>query len=414
MNRCVETMRAIAQLQDNWADACGVSSTVRERLFAAKPAVCGHYRVRKIVWISATCGALGIAASVSLLWHQRGSALTFAIGNAGARAELGEWVRAPENDTLPLAFSDGTHILLRQSAQARVTETSAHGAHLVLERGGLVAVVAHKEQASWELQAGPFSVLVRGTHFNLDWSPESSTFNLELTEGLVDVVGPGLVGSRAVKTGQRLRVAAASSGWRIESTEIGQSAAPSDAQTAASVASSVAIQAPSTSSAATASTKEFGPAKPGWQELAATGEYAESLAVARKLGLQRICTTSSVADLTRLAQVARAGGDAEVARTVLRSVRERFAGTAEAAMATFDLGRLAFDTSGRFLEAVHWFKDYLREFPHGKLAREAMGRLMEALERGGDHSGAREVANEYLLKYPTGPHVGLAHRLLNP
>ena len=118
-------------------------------------------------------------------------------------------------------------------------------------------------------------------------------------------------------------------------------------------------------------------------------------------------------DLTKLAQVARARGDAEIARTVLRSVRERFEGSAEAAMATFDLGRLAFDTTGRFLEAVHWFKDYLREFPHGKLAREAMGRLMEALERGGDHSGAREVANDYLLKYPTGPHVGLAHRLLN-
>lgn len=412
MNR--ETMRAIAQLQDDWADARGVSSTVRERLIATKPAVSRHSRVSRIVWVSATCGALGIAASVSLLWHQHDSDLTFAIGNASARAELGEWVRAPENDTLPLAFSDGTHILLRQSAQARVTQTSVHGAHLVLERGGLVAEVAHKKQARWELQAGPFSVLVRGTHFNLDWSPENSTFNLELTEGLVDVLGPGLAGSVAVKTGQRLRVAASSGGWQIESTELGQSAAPIDVQTAASVASNSPIQAPPSSSAASASPKEFGPAKPGWQELAAAADYPEALAAARKLGLQRICSTSSVADLTRLAQVARAGGDAEIARTVLRSVRERFAGTAEAAMATFDLGRLAFDTSGRFLEAVHWFKDYLREFPHGKLAREAMGRLMEALERGGDHSGAREVANDYLLKYPTGPHVGLAHRLLNP
>jgi len=76
MNRCVETMRAIAQLQDNWADARGISSTARERLVATKPVVSRHYRVRRIVWVSATCGALGIAASVSLLWHQRDSALT--------------------------------------------------------------------------------------------------------------------------------------------------------------------------------------------------------------------------------------------------------------------------------------------------------------------------------------------------
>jgi len=413
MNRCVETMRAIAQLQDNWADACGISSTVRERFVATKPAISRHYRVQRIVWVSAACGALGIAASVMLLWHQRDSALTFAIGNAGETAALGEWVRAPEAEALPLAFSDGTQILLRQSSQARVTETSAHGAHLVLERGSLVAEVAHKKLARWELQAGPFSVLVRGTHFNLDWSPESSTFNLELIEGLVDVVGPGLAGSRAVKTGQRLRVVAASSGWRLESTELVQGAAPIDVQPVASVASSTATQESPSSSASSANTKESGPAKPGWQELAAAGDYAESLAAARKLGLQRICSTGSVDDLTKLAQVARARGDAEIARTVLRSVRERFEGSAEAAMATFDLGRLAFDTTGRFLEAVHWFKDYLREFPHGKLAREAMGRLMEALERGGDHSGAREVANDYLLKYPTGPHVGLAHRLLN-
>lgn len=413
MNRCVETMRAIAQLQDNWAEASGVSSTVRERLIATPPPVSRRYRVRKSVWIGASCGALGIAASVALFWHQRGSALTFSVGTTGERAALGEWVRAPEAEALPLAFSDGTRILLRQFSQARVTETSAHGAHVVLERGSLVAAVAHEKQAHWELQAGPFSVLVRGTHFNLDWSPESSTFNLELTEGVVDVVGPGLAGPRPVKTGQRLRVAATSSGWRTDSTELGPSAAPSAAQTAGSVATISITQDPPSAGTSSTGNKESGLGKPTWQELAAAGDYAESLVAVRKQGLPRICSAGSVADLTKLAQVARAGGNAEIARTVLRSVRERFAGSAEAAMATFDLGRLAFDASGHFLEAAHWFKDYLREFPHGKLAREAMGRLMEALERGGDRSGAREVANDYLLKYPTGPHAGLAHRLLN-
>lgn len=82
-------------------------------------------------------------------------------------------------------------------------------------------------------------------------------------------------------------------------------------------------------------------------------------------------------------------------------------------MAMFDLGRLAFDTSGRYLEAAHWFSEYLREFPHGTLEREARGRLVESLERGGDHQGARKAASEYLLDFPNGPHSGLSRRLLN-
>jgi TolA-binding protein len=367
-----------------------------------------------MVWIGAACGALGIAASLMLFLRPAEPSLTFAVGRAGERAELGKWVSAPASGTLPLTFSDGTHIVLQQSAQARVTELSRHGAHVVLERGSLAASVVHRQLTRWEVQAGPFSVFVRGTRFNLDWSPESSTLLLEMTEGLVNVVGPGLAGTHPVKAGQKLRVAAEARGWQIESTEIGQVAAGNGGQNTEKTAANPPAQEALVSDASVANApKDISPAKPGWQDLAALGNYADSLSAARKQGLQRICNTGSVSELTKLAQVARLAGDAETARSALRSVRERFAGSAEAAMATFDLGRLAFDTSGRYLEAAHWFKDYLREFPHGKLAREATGRLVEALERGGDHSGAREAANEYLLKYPTGPHAGLAHRLLD-
>jgi TolA-binding protein len=356
-----------------------------------------------------------MAASVALYWGSREPRLTFSVGAASERAELGKWVSAPANQSLPLTFSDGTHIVLQQSAQARVTELTPRGAHVVLERGSLVASVVHQAQTHWEVQAGPFSIFVRGTQFNLRWSPETSTLVLELTGGLVDVVGPGLGAPHPVKAGERLRIAAEASGWRMEASDIAQAAATSDVRNMDVLPSTEGAQEAPGGSSAVVPNAQKGPDayKPGWQELATAGNYVESRAVARRQGLQRICSTGSVGELTRLAQVARLAGDAETARTALRSVRERFAGSAEAAMATFDLGRLAFDTSGRFLEAAHWFKDYLREFPHGRLAREATGRLIESLERGGDHKGACEVANEYLLKYPTGPHAGLAHRLLN-
>jgi TolA-binding protein len=412
MNRFVENMRAVARLQDQWMETSDMGAQVRQRLLPSRAVT--RSPVTRAVWLSAAGGALALAAGVALLWQSNPPELTFSVG-AAQRAELGKWVSAPDHQALPLTFSDGTHITLQRSTQARVTELTAQGAHLVLERGSLEALVVHRTLAHWELQAGPFAVLVRGTQFTLNWSPESSTLVVELAKGLVDVVGPGLGGPRSVKAGERLRVSAEATGWHVEATDVTHGATTSEPHGPDAVLPSEGVQdAPGGSSAVTTNpAKEPATSKPGWQELAAVGNYVDSLATARRLGVQRICASGSVGELTKLAQVARLAGDAETARTALRSVRERFAGSAEAAMATFDLGRLAFDTSGRFLEAAHWFKDYLREFPHGRLAREATGRLIESLERGGDHTGACEVANEYLLKYPSGPHAGLAHRLLN-
>jgi outer membrane protein assembly factor BamD (BamD/ComL family) len=55
---------------------------------------------------------------------------------------------------------------------------------------------------------------------------------------------------------------------------------------------------------------------------------------------------------------------------------------------------------------------YLKEQPGGPLAREAQGRLMEALYRGGDRAGASRTAEAYLSANPSGPHARLARTLL--
>lgn len=70
-----------------------------------------------------------------------------------------------------------------------------------------------------------------------------------------------------------------------------------------------------------------------------------------------------------------------------------------------------FDQRRAYREAATWFAAYLRERPGGGLAREAKGRLMEALHRSGDPAGARRVATEYLATHPDGPHSKLAAAL---
>ena len=75
---------------------------------------------------------------------------------------------------------------------------------------------------------------------------------------------------------------------------------------------------------------------------------------------------------------------------------------------------MSFDGSGAYAEAGRWFSTYLAERPGGAFAPEAMGRLMEASEKSGDHTGARQIATRYLAAYPGGAHAALAKSLLAP
>ncbi len=373
----LEMLRKIAGAQDAWAEASNVSETARMRLFAGPSRQSEQPAARKVFWIGGTCTALGLAAAVALTISHKPSSLTFDIGYEEVHGRIGNWVSAAEHEALPLRFSDGTKIVLEDTAQARVTELQAKGAHIVLERGRLSASVVHQKGAHWELQAGPFTVFVRGTRFNINWLPESADFSLELKEGKVEVTGPGLTGLQFVDVGQILEVSGGPGGWHIgkptaEPANDGEKSNNGNPSNAGASTDVLGINegAPIGSSASARSSVS---ANSTWQELAAAGSYGDALALAKKAGLPKIYAAGTVSDLTRLAQVARFAGASDTARGALRAIRERFAGSPESAMATFDLGRLSFDSSGHYLEAAHWFREYLREFPHGNLAREALG-----------------------------------------
>ena len=47
-----------------------------------------------------------------------------------------------------------------------------------------------------------------------------------------------------------------------------------------------------------------------------------------------------------------------------------------------------------------------------RLAREAAGRLVEAYHQSGDNDRARKAAEQYLRRYPNGPHTALARSVL--
>lgn len=149
-----------------------------------------------------------------------------------------------------------------------------------------------------------------------------------------------------------------------------------------------------------------------WTDLAARGRYAPAFESAQRRGLMTLCDEAPAGELLTLSEVARWSGHASDARRPLLSARARFAGSAEAAAATFALGRIAFDNLRDYGEAAQWFAALLQEQPNGVLAREASGRLLEAYERLGNQSRAAALAERYLARYPAGPHAGLASRIL--
>lgn len=346
--------------------------------------------------------------------------VSFVVGVPPALGTTGEWVAAGGSAPLPMQFSEGTSFTLASGARARVTETTARGATVLLERGNVTAAVVHAAaDTRWNLQAGPFVVRVTGTKFDASWDPTGETFELAMQEGVVVVQGPLLQAGRELRSGERLRVSV-----RDGSMELRTASAAATGPGAPSVAatSEAPVVAPATTPpsaelarasagalAPAASSAAPPPREPSWHDLAAAGRYNEALAAAERAGFAQEIERASSQDLAALADAARFAARPALARQALLAQRRRFGTRGSSA---FVLGKIAVDQQGAAADAARWFETYLREEPNGALAEQALGRILELKK--GDSSSARTTAERYLARYPKGAHAVLAQRLLAP
>jgi len=349
--------------------------------------------------------AIALAASIALgiaSWRYLGPqrALSFETGAQHDSGQLGTLLSARATEGLPIHFSDGTTLSMASASRTRVTETSSHGATVVLEEGAISAAVVHREASSWHVAAGPYTVLVTGTKFDVRWSPADQALALDLHEGAVTVLGPSLgTSGRRVAPGESIRFSAAPKRDAIDS----------------SLGSNVErmTNEPSREDAAKVPSGETG-ARSSWKQLAQSEHYADALAAAEAENFDSVCRHASGTDLLLLANAARFAGSARRAEQAFRSVRSRFPSTHEAAMAAFTLGRIAYDDRHSYAEAAQWFQSYLHDEPGGGLAREAAGRLIESYRAAGNTRAARDSAQTYLSRYPAGPHAALARSIVSP
>lgn len=379
---------------------------------AAGTSLLGTTRRRALprVLLAAACLVLGVLG-VFLAVDRWSGALTFEA--SGVVGRTGVWLEPQSHLEIPVQFSDGTTLLLMTGSRARVGEIDRRGAQVELERGRASVSVVHKSSARWMVKAGPFEVVVTGTRFDLSWDPPSGRFLLVMHDGSVELRAPG-VAPRRVVAGQVVGLSA----WTTTASSV---AAPSLVFPIASATVNSAdseLPAPSLSGSVVSSSNDIAPRSiasdwalesrdSDFRGLARGGKYSEALVAADKVGFDGLVASGTAPDLLLLGDIARYNGRSDRALQAYRAVRSRYGGSEEAARAVYFMGLMSFPASS----CVQHFEAYLRERPGGALAGEAMGRIMDAYQRGGNPAAAKAAAVRYLASFPAGPQAALARSI---
>lgn len=368
--------------------------------------------------------------------------------------------------TPELRFAEGSTLALADDTAARLDVVDDARVEVTLERGTLSAHVQKGTGRTWRYHAGPWVVRVVGTRLRITYSPEAASVDVGVTEGAVEVTGPG--GLTRVLAGETLRRTAgppalraapaaaevppegtlaphaseASAGEDAGAPEaVDASVAPGrDAAGGRPAAAEVPSQGTPAPHAAEASAGEHagapevvdagaapgrdaaggGPAPgapprhrvaapaprpPSWRALLSAGSRTEALTAAQRDGLFEHPEALSTADALWLADAARLEQQPALARALLAGVHE-VAGEG-AAEAAYLLGRLEADAK-QLAHAREAFARSLAADARGAFAEQARGRLLEVLLELEDLPAARRAARDYLQHHPTGAWARLA------
>ena len=150
-----------------------------------------------------------------------------------------------------------------------------------------------------------------------------------------------------------------------------------------------------------------------WRQLLAAGRLLDGLRAAERASFDQVCRVATEKELLALADAGRFFGPSKRAVAALTALRQRFPGSPDAGTAAFTLGRIAFESDHDYGKAADWFETYMQEQPRGPLMGDAFGRLMEARLHSGDGAGARASAQQYLRRFPGGPYSSEARGILS-
>jgi ferric-dicitrate binding protein FerR (iron transport regulator) len=414
------------------------------RLLDHRSRLARRARRRRLALASVTVLLIGLAGA--RLWTGRNVDVAYQLEGQASIVE-GGYVHDVGGSGARLRFSEGTVVELAAGARAWVVSRDSQGARLRIEDGRAHFEVVHHEQARWSVDAGPFTIQVTGTSFDVRWTGAAEKLEISLARGSVIVRGPLTGAGVTLRPGQRLVAFLGQQTMRVEDastfdasgrggedrlahrerargavgpagadaalTENGSAvrpapaAPPSPSPLAPARGTGAARSHPSRERAVQPESVALAVDRTSWPRRVADGDFLDVLAEAERRGVEDCIASCSVEALAALADAARYGGRRDLARRLLLASRDRFPGTAPARAAAFLLGRMA---DGAV--AIDWYDRYLAESPEGVYAAEALGRKMMAIDRLGDRPRARRIAAEYRSRFPAGAYLPQATALL--
>lgn len=294
----------------------------------------------------------------------------------------------------PMRFADGSRLeLLDRLARVVVDEVSDSRVALQLLAGRVRADVVPRKQRAFRVQSGSVSVEVLGTAFELEREAERT--HVSVLRGRVAVHWPG--GSTELTAGE--------AGWFPKARADSAPASPAHGSAVSSPRTGAALRtrdaharAPRTPQAPEAS----------WQTQAERGDYARAYAL---ISAAPEPVADDVQDLLLAADAARLSGHAAEAVPYLQRVVERHAHDPRASLAAFTLGGVLLNQLDRPRQAEAAYARARALALSPALEQDALARQVEASARAGDDRRTRELAGEYLRRYPEGRRVQWVRKL---
>ena len=376
--------------------------------------------------LAGVCAALCtlLLVQVASVWRGRVRELpilTYRI--EGGSVLAGGYLRDSGSGGVRLFFDEGTKVELMPGARGRLRAVDAQGASVVLDQGSASFNVARGKDRRWLVEAGPFSVAVKGTLFTVSWDPQGERFELRLQHGSVAVSGPIAGGDIELRAGQRLLVNLPKHETLIsEEQAAAATATPANAPSSSDAGNDSSTPAPgsgptpsrdalgaSSSAAVAASSGSKLERKSSWADHLAHGRWDRILEEAEQKGVDATLESAPSEELFALADAARYRRRTDLARAALLAQRRRFPASSRSVDATFLLGRV--EESRDRTRAISWYDQYLERAATGTYSAEAWGRKMVLTNELKGRVSARPIAEEYLRRFPKGSYAGAARAL---
>jgi len=383
---------------------------------------------RKFISWSLAAGmlAVGLLLAAQAVWLFRGRtrelpALVYRV--EGGSVLAGGYLRDAGNG-VRLLFNEGTKVELLPGARGRLRTVDKEGTRVVIDQGTASFDVARSKDRRWFVEAGPFSVAVKGTFFTVSWEPASERFELRLQHGSVVVSGPIAGGDIELRAGQRVVVNLPKAETLISEMQTepvpapansaptlpggdprAADEAPTSAQTPPKEAAEKSLPAANPSGPSSNKSER----KSSWVEYLAHGQWDRILSEAETRGIDGTLESASSDELFALADAARYRRRSDLARAALLAQKRRFPGSTRSLDAVFLLGRV--EESRDRARALGWYQEYLERAASGGYAAEALGRKMVLTKELKGRALARPIAEEYLRRFPKGSYAGAARAL---